>query len=151
MLWHISKSRSTCDSKWLSFLLKEVNDLIYILKQKLSITFQYATWVLSRIILCLQEHKMMVKWSPKLDGFCFDAVIFEFRYIYFWNQFSKMRRPQKLTMSSPSIWHYVVSIKSTVKISSIFLAFLENTNFTRTCLAVTKVVLCSKFASCLFD
>ena len=32
--------------------------------------------------------------------------------------------------SSPSIWHYVVSVKSTtVKISSIFVAFLENTNF----------------------
>ena len=27
--------------------------------------------------------------------------------------------------SSPSIWHYVVSIKSTVKISSTFVAFLE--------------------------
>ena len=32
--------------------------------------------------------------------------------------------------SSPSIWHYVVSVKSAVKISSIFVAFLENTNFT---------------------
>ena len=32
--------------------------------------------------------------------------------------------------SSPSIWHYVVSVKSTVKISSILVAFLENTNFT---------------------
>ena len=31
--------------------------------------------------------------------------------------------------SSPLIWHYVVSVKSTVKISSIFVAFLENTNF----------------------
>ena len=31
--------------------------------------------------------------------------------------------------SSLSIWHYVVSVKSTVKISSIFVAFLENTNF----------------------
>ena len=31
--------------------------------------------------------------------------------------------------SSPSIWHYVVSVKSTVKTSSIFVAFLENTNF----------------------
>ena len=34
--------------------------------------------------------------------------------------------------SSPSIWHYVVSVKSTVKISSIFVAFLENMNFTET-------------------
>ena len=31
--------------------------------------------------------------------------------------------------SSLSIWHYVVSVKSTVKILSIFVAFLENTNF----------------------
>ena len=31
--------------------------------------------------------------------------------------------------SSPSIWHYVVSGKSTVKILSIFVAFLENTIF----------------------
>ena len=40
-----------------------------------------------------------------------------------------LRRPQKLTKSSPSIWHNVVSVKLTVKISSIFVAFLENTNF----------------------
>ena len=31
--------------------------------------------------------------------------------------------------SSPSIWHYVVSVKYTVKILSIFVTFLENTNF----------------------
>ena len=30
---------------------------------------------------------------------------------------------------SPSIWRYVVNVKSTVKISSIFVAFLENMNF----------------------
>ena len=33
--------------------------------------------------------------------------------------------------SSPSIWRYVVYVKSIVKISSIFVAFLENTNFKR--------------------
>ena len=33
--------------------------------------------------------------------------------------------------SSPSIWHYVVDVKSTVKISLIFVAFLENMNFTK--------------------
>ena len=33
--------------------------------------------------------------------------------------------------SSPSIWHYVVNVKSTVKISSIFVAFLEKMNFKR--------------------
>ena len=31
--------------------------------------------------------------------------------------------------SSPSIWRYVVNVKSMVKISSIFVAFLENKNF----------------------
>ena len=31
--------------------------------------------------------------------------------------------------SSPSIWHYVVIVKSTVKIPSIFVALLENMNF----------------------
>ena len=36
-----------------------------------------------------------------------------------------------MTKSSQSIWHYVVSVKSTVKISSIFVAFLENMNFTK--------------------
>ena len=34
-----------------------------------------------------------------------------------------------MTKSSPSIWHYVVSVKSTVKILPIFVAFIENTNF----------------------
>ena len=29
-----------------------------------------------------------------------------------------------------TIWHYVVSVKSTVKITSNFVAFLENMNFT---------------------
>ena len=36
------------------------------------------------------------------------------------------KRPQKLTKSSPSIWHLLHTVKSTVKI---FVAFLENTNF----------------------
>ena len=31
--------------------------------------------------------------------------------------------------SSPWIWRSVVNVKSTVKISSIFVAFLENMNF----------------------
>ena len=30
---------------------------------------------------------------------------------------------------TPLIWHYVVSVKSAMKISSTFVAFLENTNF----------------------
>ena len=33
--------------------------------------------------------------------------------------------------SLPSIWRYVVNVKSTVKILSIFVAFLENINFTK--------------------
>ena len=32
--------------------------------------------------------------------------------------------------SSPSIWHLLHSVKSKVKISSIFVVFLENLNFT---------------------
>ena len=32
--------------------------------------------------------------------------------------------------SSPSIWRLLHSVKSTVKISSIFVLFLENKNFT---------------------
>ena len=39
-------------------------------------------------------------------------------------------RSQNLTKSSPSIWHLLYTVKSSVKISSIFVAFLENTNFT---------------------
>ena len=39
------------------------------------------------------------------------------------------RKPQKLTKSSPSIGQYVATIKLTVKISSIFVAFLENMKF----------------------
>ena len=38
------------------------------------------------------------------------------------------KKATKIDKISPSIWHYVVSVKSTVKISSIFVAFLENTN-----------------------
>ena len=33
--------------------------------------------------------------------------------------------------SSQSIWCYVVNVKLTVKISSIFVAFFENMNFTK--------------------
>ena len=40
-----------------------------------------------------------------------------------------VRRPQNLTKSSPSIWHLQHTVKSMVKITSIFVAFLENTNF----------------------
>ena len=40
-----------------------------------------------------------------------------------------VRRSRKLTKSSPSIWHLLHSVKSTVKISSIFVASIENMNF----------------------
>ena len=33
--------------------------------------------------------------------------------------------------SSPLLWRYVVTVKSTGKISSIFVTFLENMNFTK--------------------
>ena len=41
-------------------------------------------------------------------------------------KFIFLRRPQKLTKSSLSIWRYVISVKLTVKISSLFVAFLEH-------------------------
>ena len=41
--------------------------------------------------------------------------------------------------SSPSIWRYIVNVKSTVRISSIFVAFLENTNFMTTNLSQVKI------------
>ena len=66
----------------------------------------------------------------------------EFTYVYvriFWKKklFSRallkcsyfLRRPWKLTKSSLSIWRLLHSVKSMVKISSIFVAFLENMNF----------------------
>ena len=40
-----------------------------------------------------------------------------------------LRRPQKLSKSSPSFWHLLHNVKLTVKIWSIFVAFLENTIF----------------------
>ena len=42
-----------------------------------------------------------------------------------------LRRPQNLTKSSLSIWRYAVSVKWTVRILSIFVAFLENMNFNK--------------------
>ena len=44
--------------------------------------------------------------------------------------------------SSPSIWHLLLHIvKSTVKISSIFVAFLENMNFTSRILEINQYIL----------
>ena len=40
-----------------------------------------------------------------------------------------LRRPQKLMKSSPSIWHLLHNVKSTVNTSSIFVASLDNMNF----------------------
>ena len=42
-----------------------------------------------------------------------------------------LRRPQNFTKSSSSIWRYLVSVKSIVKILSILVAFLENMNCKR--------------------
>ena len=58
----------------------------------------------------------------------FDILI---KYYNFDNIFllKFMWRAQNLTKCSPSIWRYVVNVKSTVKISSNFVAFLENINF----------------------
>ena len=41
--------------------------------------------------------------------------------------------PQKVTKSSPLVWHLVHNIKSTVRILSNFVAFLENINFMYIC------------------
>jgi hypothetical protein len=41
------------------------------------------------------------------------------------------KKATKIDEIFTSIWHYVVSVKLTVKISSIFVAFLEKMNFTR--------------------
>ena len=41
-----------------------------------------------------------------------------------------LRRPQKLTKPSPPIWQLLHNVKLTVNILSIFVAFLENMNFT---------------------
>ena len=54
-----------------------------------------------------------------------------------------LRRPQKLTKSSPSIWHLLHNVKSTEKISSIFVAFLENTNLKK--MTTTLALKVSKF------
>ena len=45
-------------------------------------------------------------------------------------KFMFLRKPQILMKSSSSIWHYVLNVKSTLKILSIFVVFLENMNFT---------------------
>ena len=51
--------------------------------------------------------------------------------------------------SSPWIWRSVVNVKSTVKISSIFVAFLENMNFKnewpQTDSHLYQIMLCQRF------
>ena len=42
---------------------------------------------------------------------------------------------------SPSIWHYVVNFKSTVKILSVCVAFLENMNFILKVFCTDKQIL----------
>ena len=44
-------------------------------------------------------------------------------------KFMFSKKATKMTKSSPLIWHCVVSVKLTVKTLSIFVAFLENANF----------------------
>ena len=45
--------------------------------------------------------------------------------------------------SSPLIWRYVVNVKETVSISSIFVAFLDNMNFNEKSVPVPVVFPCS--------
>ena len=62
------------------------------------------------------------------------------------------RRPQKLKKSSPWIWHLLHNVKLTVKISSIFVAFLENMNFNLTSFFAPKRFFLKlvKTQGCLF-
>ena len=46
-------------------------------------------------------------------------------------KFMFSKKATKIDKSSPKIWHLLHNVKSTVKISSIFAAFLENMNFIR--------------------
>ena len=82
----------------------------------------------------MYQHRLFI-WK-----LCFDKIPMQFFPENLYNLFGTaavntyqssyfLIRPQKSTKSSPSIWQYVVRVKSTVKISSIFVAFLENTNF----------------------
>ena len=48
----------------------------------------------------------------------------------FFVKFVISKKATILTNSSPSIWHLLNTVKSMVKISSFFVAFFENTNFT---------------------
>ena len=54
----------------------------------------------------------------------------EFPYLEISVKFGFSKKATKIKKSSPSIWHLLHNVKSTVKISSIFAAFLENMNFT---------------------
>ena len=56
------------------------------------------------------------------------VIFIVFKGASIWSSYF-LRRPQKLTKSSPLIWHLLHNVKSTVKILSIFVAFLENMNF----------------------
>jgi hypothetical protein len=46
-------------------------------------------------------------------------------------KFMFSKKTTKFDKSSLAIWRYVVSVKSMVKILSIFVAFLENMNFNK--------------------
>ena len=54
--------------------------------------------------------------------------VFKWRGIQCWLKFVFSMKATKLKKSSPSIWHLLHNV---VKISSIFVAFLENMNFKR--------------------
>ena len=53
-----------------------------------------------------------------------------FMYFYFGVKFIFSKKATKFKKKSLLIWRYVVIVKSIVKISSIFVAILENMNFT---------------------
>ena len=87
----------------------------------------------------LSQTVILLEWTLKISWFCLPVIIkiqkikiIKDNHIiwicYILSQTSCfLRRPQKLTKSSPSIWRLLV--KLTVKIFSILVAFLENKNF----------------------
>ena len=79
------------------------------------LTMSLFPWFLVRklgLLLTLENFRVLT-WNSNLESkiLCF------------------LRRAQKLTKFSPSIWPLLHNVKLTAKISSIFVAFLENVNF----------------------
>ena len=59
------------------------------------------------------------------------------------------RRPQKLTKSSPSIWHLLHNVKCTAKIFVKFVAFLKNINLNKNVFSTCIILVNPQNISCL--